>query len=165
MVSCPNCQAENPADARYCSNCGRGLIAEQNAPNPSPPPVYGQPQYYQPYPPYQPPYGYPISPAKDPGIAAILALLAGFIGLMGMGHIYVGKITRGLIILVAGLALWALVIASSFAAIITLGGAFWLLILVFIIAALGLLVWQAYDAYNLAKQYNTVLRQTGRPPW
>jgi hypothetical protein len=157
--------AEDPAGSRFCSNCGIDLTGGQNSPGPAPPPVYPPGPYHQPYQPYGSPCGYPVSLIKDPGIAAILALLAGFVGLMGMGHIYIGRFARGLIILVAGLVLWSLVIGTSFIAIIALGGALWLLSLVFIFAALGLLVWQAYDAYNLAKQYNTVLRQTGRAPW
>jgi hypothetical protein len=26
-------------------------------------------------------------------------------------------------------------------------------------------IWNIYDAYNLCKEYNIILTQTGRPPW
>ena len=35
---CVNCSAENPADSRFCRNCGRDLTVSQ----PSPPPFSGQ---------------------------------------------------------------------------------------------------------------------------
>jgi TM2 domain-containing membrane protein YozV len=104
-------------------------------------------------------------PQKDPGIAAILALVAGIFGLMGMGHIYLGRITRGLIILVSGIALWSLSFFFLLAGVFGPTGFLWILSLVCLIAVIGLLAWQVYDAHALAKQYNEVVRRTGRTPW
>jgi TM2 domain-containing membrane protein YozV len=106
-----------------------------------------------------------MTPTKDPGIAAIIALLAGLIGLMGMGHIYVGRIARGVAILVAGIALWFLASFSFFLALVAIGSILWLLSLACLVAAVGLLIWQTYDAYNLARRYNAAVQQTGRAPW
>jgi len=40
---------------------------------------------------------------KSPGLAAVLALVLGFFILMGIGHIYVGRIKRGIAIMLVGL--------------------------------------------------------------
>lgn len=37
-MHCPNCGLENPADARFCSNCGTAFNAPPNLPPPPPPP-------------------------------------------------------------------------------------------------------------------------------
>jgi uncharacterized RDD family membrane protein YckC len=67
MKNCPNCGAENPDDAAFCSNCAYGFQAAppagqppyQQPPGQPPYPAYGQPQPYPP-PGYQPyPPGYP----------------------------------------------------------------------------------------------------------
>jgi hypothetical protein len=52
-----------------------------------------------------------------------------------------------------------------FAGIFGPTGLLWIFSLICIIGVLGLLVWQVFDAYRLAKQYNEAVRQTGRPPW
>lgn len=144
--------------ARFCSNCGGSLSAPPGGPTPIPP-TYGQGYYARPY------YGYPAVQQKDPGIAAILALLAGIIGLMGMGHIYLGRITRGLIILVGGIVLWSLAFFFLFAGVFGPTGILWIFSLVCLIGVLVLLVWQVYDAHALAKQYNEVVQRTGHAPW
>ncbi len=159
MVTCPNCRYDSSDGARFCSNCGMNFTAAPGGPAPYPPPIYGQGYYNQPY------YGYPAVQQKDPGIAAILALLAGVFGLMGMGHIYLGRIIRGLVILVGGIVLWSLAVFFLFAGVFGPTGILWIFSLVCVIAVLGLLVWQTYDAYALAKQYNEVVRRTGRAPW
>ncbi|MDY6794119.1 MAG: DUF4190 domain-containing protein [Actinomycetota bacterium] len=46
MKTCPNCQAQNPDGAEFCSNCGNSLVAA--APPQAPPPgaPYAQPAPY-----------------------------------------------------------------------------------------------------------------------
>jgi TM2 domain-containing membrane protein YozV len=57
------------------------------------PPAYSQPPYPQPgYPPQ--PYARP----KDPTIGLLLELI-GLFGVLGIGHIYAGKVTRGVILM------------------------------------------------------------------
>ena len=99
----------------------------------------------------------------------MLALLPGFIGLFGIGHIYVGKIVKGIILLLVGL------IVVPF---ITLGVAFGLfafgsgavgggiaLIVVLGIVWIVIWIWQTFDAYKLANDYNAHVQRTGLPPW
>lgn len=160
MVPCPRCQYENAPDARFCSNCGQALQPAQGGAAPAPPPY--EPRYG---PPYAAQGQYSMAMQKEPGIAAIIALVGGLFGLMGLGHIYVGLVARGLIIMVCGIALWALSIASFFLGIITIGGGLWVLGFVLVIISFALLIWQTYDAYRAAMDYNAALRATGRAPW
>jgi TM2 domain-containing membrane protein YozV len=98
---------------------------------------------------------------KSEGGAAVLSLLWG-----GLGQIYVGRIARGLGIMLAyfliGIGCWAFLvgaaISGSFAGLVFIG-------FVMTIVLIVLLIWNVFDAYNLAKQYNDSLRSTGNRPW
>lgn len=70
--------------------------------------------------------------AKSLPITIILAVI-----LSGLGHIYLGFIKRGIVILIIGIAIWAVVtwLIPVFGWII--GVAYW--------------VWQIYDAYKIFK--------------
>jgi len=141
MPFCPKCGKEVPPGALYCPYCGASLVTTPTTTTPT-----------TTAPPYE---------MKNPGIAALLAAIIGLV-LLGIGHIYVGKITRGLVLLFTGLVLDGLLIASLFFS--------WLIFPIFFtiilgIAALALWVWSIYDAYKLAKQYNDYLRTYGKPPW
>jgi TM2 domain-containing membrane protein YozV len=86
---------------------------------------------------------YTSVPLKNAGIAAVLALI-----IPGAGHIYLGKIGEGIMYLILA---------------IILGVLFWLIIPAIILVILW--IWQIYDAYNRANQYNASVQQTGRAPW
>jgi len=90
----------------------------------------------------------------------------------GVGQIYVGKILRGVLILVLfpiiyillsvamyGVALSDIDTGSSF--VFNFG------IIMFIVLVIGIIfwIWQIVDAYRLANRYNEELRRTGRAPW
>lgn len=135
MPFCPKCGKEVPPGAVYCPSCGANLTA-------------------------------PITPViqygmKSPGVAAVLAVVFGLMSCLGIGHIYIGKIGKGITLLLIGWFLNGLVIASWL---------FWP-ILPFIIAsilAMGFMIlwiWSIYDAYQLAKYYNDYLQKHGKPPW
>ena len=92
---------------------------------------------------------------KSPEIAALLAFI-----FLGLGHIYVGRIGKGIAILVLGnIAIGTCVLLFLLF--------FWLVPLVVVLLAVPLIVWiwQIYDAFRLAKKYNTTLLSVGRPPW
>jgi TM2 domain-containing membrane protein YozV len=95
---------------------------------------------------------------KNPAFAAVLALIFGFFILMGIGHIYVGRVRRGIAIMIIGLMLIPFGIVTG---ALTYGIGF----LVTIALWLALLIWQTLDAYNLAKEYNRIAWETGRAPW
>ncbi len=80
---------------------------------------------------------------KNAGLVAILALIV-----PGLGHIYLGKIGEGLVYLV----------------LIAILAALWFLVITLVIMVI-LWLWQIFDAYKKANQYNSVVQQTGRAPW
>ncbi len=164
-MNCPSCGRESAPGAKFCENCGTPLPSEQNfqatgqqyaqappqanvaQPQYGPPPQYGPQPYGQPQ--YGPqPYGqpmYPMAQMKNAGIAAVLAFL-----IAGLGHIYLGLITKGIMYIILMVVLWIV-------GIFTFGIGF----IIYIVFWL----WQIYDAYNKANEYNAALQQTGRAPW
>jgi hypothetical protein len=127
MTICSACGGDNPQGTQYCTHCGAGLSANgptelvppdgyarptgspaadfftvSTPPPPaSPPPAappYQQP-YQQPYPP--PAYGQPMR--KERSLAFILEIGLGIFGLFGIGRLYLGDNTTGLIWLIGGI--------------------------------------------------------------
>lgn len=155
---CPKCGKDIPAGARFCENCGAAApVVPASQPYAPAPPGYYQPppsQYQVPPPAYGPPapYGMPpygAVPMKNTGTAVVLAAVLGLIGFNGIGHMYVGKLTDGVLYLIIG---WILILIAIF----TWFG--WLLWLIY-------WIWLIYDAYNKANQYNAAVQMTGRAPW
>jgi TM2 domain-containing membrane protein YozV len=101
---------------------------------------------------------------KNPGIAALLAAILGIWGLMGIGHIYVGKIAKGVVFLIVGIILAGLVWVSFALGFLTLGFGF-IFTLIFAVILVILWIYQIVDAYNLAKMFNREVQSTGKPPW
>jgi len=115
-----------------------------------------------------------VGDKKNTGLAAVLALILGILGLWGVGHIYVGKIGRGLALLILGIILeWVFGFLIFFGAIfggyyygarglvaVSLTG-----VVIWIILTLAIFIWQIYDAYRLAKYYNEYVQRYGRAPW
>jgi TM2 domain-containing membrane protein YozV len=117
-------------------------------------------------------------PYKSPGTAALIAFIGGIFALPGIGHIYVGKVGRGIGILITGLILYALTLImitsvgflASFeqpsisddasVGIGALAG-----MLVFSIAYIILFIWQIFNVRKLAKKFNEVVRETQKEPW
>lgn len=100
---------------------------------------------------------------KNEGVVVVLAAVLGLFGLMGIGHMYIGKIGRGLAFLAVGIVLEILILPTILLAesMETLIGFMSLLFIVDII----IWIWQIYDAYSLAKYYNTYLAEHEKPPW
>src|SRR5688500_9370188 len=90
---CTNCgeKLETKKSNRYCRKCGN---VQQLSTNES---QRGQ-----------------YSPQKSPRTAVLLAFIGGIFGLTGLGHIHVGKIVRGVGILIAGLILYAMAAFAIF---------------------------------------------------
>ncbi|MEM1607076.1 MAG: zinc ribbon domain-containing protein [Candidatus Bathyarchaeia archaeon] len=155
MPFCRKCGREVPQDARFCPYCG----ADQTSYTPLPPLAQVGLE------------------TKNTGLAAVLALVFGIFGLWGVGHIYVGKVGKGLAILVLGIVLqWILGFFVFFGMIfggaygsrpfglsLLLGGLTGLII--WALVTIALFIWQIYDAYRLAKYYNNYVRQYGKAPW
>jgi len=106
---------------------------------------------------------------KSPGVAAVLALVLGLFGLWGIGHIYVGKIGRGILLLVGGLIIEILALSTIFTSMFGFGFYVSPAIIGFAIIASVLVlvgwIWQTYDSYRLAKYFNAYVEREGRTPW
>jgi len=184
IAFCPSCGSQVAEGAKFCSTCGKPMpVAAPPPGSPVPPPVQAPyaavppPAGYPPYPQYQQPYpsqyppsypmqpGYPQAPGYPPGYApfgpmpgeksaGVAALLSFF--LSGLGQIYNGELTKGLLLLFAsiGLSVFLFLLWWTCAGLIV-GVAFALVVWIF-----GM-----YDAYTRAEEYNRALRATGRPPW
>ena len=86
-------------------------------------------------------------PSKNPTLAAILNVL-----IIGLGHLYLGRIMRGL-----GLLLFSYVILTITA--FSMGiDSMWVM-------AIILYIFSAYEGYNQAKRYNILAAREGIPPW
>ena len=83
------------------------------------------------------------------GVTMVLTVVLGIVGLGGIGHLYLGKIIKGIVLLIVGIILAIIGWLTIFGLIILLAFALYVV----------------YDAYRLCKRYNDVLEQTGRPPW
>lgn len=113
---------------------------------------------------------------------------------MGVGHLYIGKKKRGIAIMLGGFALvvaslivnfyYSYSILRALSDIVYSSGSSdfsliedefmmpgpdpWLIMTVIIAITIirwAFLIWQAYDAFKLAKKYNEELCETGQPPW
>ncbi len=140
---CPNCGTQIPDDSIFCTSCGTRISTAASA---AASPTASTPSSYTPpattgMPPTQaaPQPGYVNLPRKDPAIAAILSFF-----LSGLGQMYVGKVGRGLAILVVQIILFFTIIG------IIIGFFIW--------------IWAIYDAYKLAERYNYFVQQNGRAP-
>ena len=117
-----------------------------------------------------------LSKSKSEDMTLVLSLVVGLMGIMGVGHIYIGKVKRGVIILIIGIASWAaffipfaiLGVMGDFeedpsdptVIIGMLGG--------FAIVGIGVLIlfiWQVINSRKLCREYNEYLVENERPPW
>jgi len=113
---------------------------------------------------------------KSEGITLVLSIVVGIMGIMGVGHIYLGRVRRGIIIIIVGIIIWS----GLFVPVIILGMAGELeensddptaLIGIFggfAVAGIGaivLFIWQILNARKLCKQYNEYFEEHGKPPW
>ena len=94
----------------------------------------------------------------------MIAALVGLV-LMGIGHIYIGKIGRGILILAAGILARVALLYSGVGFLFASVAAGVLGILIVVLINIGLWIWQIYDAYALAKKYNAEVERTSKPPW
>lgn len=119
-------------------------------------------------------------PYKSPGTAALIAFIGGIFALLGLGHIFVGKIGKGFGILVSGIIIYVLfvIMAVSLPGMLLLGlvesssgdagSGVMIFIIMFIlgIAYLVFWIWQIFNARKLAKKFNELVRtKGGKEPW
>jgi len=153
---CRQCGTRLKPGSQFCPSCGKGVTMisrpeSAGAPFPAPPPGW------------TPPPSSTQILLKNPGTAAVIALIAGVLLFWGVGHIYVGRVTRGICIMIAGWVAGGLLVLSFLGLMWGPGGI--ALIVLFALLSLGGWIWQTFDAYSLAKQYNDYVRAHGTEPW
>ncbi|MEE9247678.1 MAG: hypothetical protein V3U79_03165 [Dehalococcoidia bacterium] len=79
----------------------------------------------------------PTLPRRDPDFAAMLASMCAIVGIWGVGHIYVGKVITGIILMLTGAVTWSFFVLLIF---IGKGPIFWFLGLI----AWGILIFVCY---------------------
>lgn len=118
-------------------------------------------------------------PYKSPGTAALIAFIGGIFALPGIGHIYVGKVGKGIGILVLGLILYVgtvlMTVSVGFLASLeqtnsesvnaSAGIGAIGIMLVLSVAYIVLFIWQIFNARKLAKKFNEGVKTTGKEPW
>jgi hypothetical protein len=117
-------------------------------------------------------------PYKSPGTAALIAFIGGIFGLQGLGHIYVGKVGKGIGILIASIIIAFLLVFTTVASLgiffteedLSMSGSGIESAAIFIMFILGdayfvLWIWQIFNARKLAKKFNESVRTTGKEPW
>lgn len=117
-----------------------------------------------------------LSQSKSEGLTLVLSIVVGLMGIMGVGHIYIGRVKRGIIILVLGIASWT----AFFIPIIILGvmgeleqepsdpTVIFGMMGGFVIVGVGVLIlfiWQILNSRKLCREYNEYLVKNERPPW
>ena len=102
---CPNCEAPIPQGSRFCNNCGHALPEQAAVPRPAPPlPQAPQAARAQPL---------QARPAKDPSTALVIEIAGTLFGFMGLGWLYAGYTSRGIMLLVGWLLVVGLAVVLS----------------------------------------------------
>ena len=91
---------------------------------------------------------------KSESTTLLLAILPGLICILGIGHLYLGVIGRGVGILIAGIVM--LIVGA-----LTIGFGIGIIILILVIP---LFIWQIIDARKLCRQYNDYYEEFGKEP-
>ena len=135
---CPNCGRAHSKNIQFCEACGTRFSAP------------GTDRQY----PQEQGYNYP-TPMKDVGMTLLLSIIV-----IGLGHIYIGKIARGLGIIVLCIS----IIAFATLLLFFYGG--FIIFTIFAAFCVMIDIWSIYDAYKLTESYNKHLMQNqGNPPW
>ena len=92
---------------------------------------------------------------KSEGTTLVLSIVLGLLGINGIGQIYVGRVGRGVAILLGSIVLFAVGIAT-----VAIVVGIVLLVIYFVI-----FIWQIIDARRLCQEFNRHVRETGKRPW
>jgi len=93
---------------------------------------------------------------KNPGTTALIATIGGLFGFLGLGHIYLGEVRRGLLLMIigwileiGGIALTKIFLFSTLIGVTIIGAVIGIpMLLIYFV----LWIWQIFDAYNKAKE-------------
>jgi len=145
---CYKCGKELDEGAIYCSSCGASIDGrDRNAPP-------NRTAYYMPY------------AEKSAGVALVL----GFFW-VGLGHLYIEKLVRGVCIMMSNLALALVMVIVTLSMLnddyLIYDEVTGLLLFISLlgISMFIIWIWNLYDVNKLTKEYNDGIRRTGNSPW
>lgn len=128
IMYCQNCGAQLPDGAKFCDRCGAKTGVEGTGSSTS---EYDMASI--------------MVNKKSEALALILSLI-----IPGLGQIYIGQMSKGIMMIVAAIIIGALSLFLLFPVIIYL----------------VLWIYGMYDAFQGAKEYNRyLLDHKGQPPW
>ena len=113
--------------------------------------------------------------SKNKRNATVLAVVLGILGIGGIGHIYIGKIARGLGILFSNITVFVLSFSFFFFESLPIIDITWevseffsfieLVLLSLFLINTGIFIWQIIDVRKLAKKYNDHFGKTQENLW
>jgi len=145
-IFCINCGKKNPQGAKFCGGCGSSTNSPPpNSPPPnSPPPNSPPPNNYNQY---QRPMQW-----KNESTVLLITVIFGIFGYGGIGHIYLGKIGKGIVLLIVGTILLVISVILLF------------MMMPFVIVLWIFAIWVVFNARSDCRKYNETMERTGRPP-
>ncbi len=142
---CIECGCKLPESSKFCPKCGKSVTLgteqqriENKLPSENPSTTYSGQRLQRP------------PEWKSEGITLVLTIVCGIFGFGGIGHLYLGKLLRGIVILVVGIILLVITIVSSGVGLIIL---------------IPFAIWVVFDARKLCREYNDYLEKYGKKPW
>lgn len=157
-ISCPKCGSRIGPDMRFCGQCGQPRMKERRITSTSSGPSRVESHSRQAV-----PVGQAAKQPKNESIGLILAIVLGFLGIWGMGHIYVGRVQRGLVLFFIGLLISTVEIVllielmrNTFFGYVY-RGEFLAGVVVLGLLDFILWIWQIFDARQVCRTYNQTL--------
>ncbi len=137
---CGSCGKSIGNEHEYCPKCGAALKGQSNS-TPNPNTQFQRPVEW-----------------KSESTTLLLSILLGLFGIQGVGHLYVGKIGKGVGILIGSIILIIVAIALTATGIGAIIG------IPLIIMYIVMFIWQIIDSRNICREYNRYLEQYHKPP-
>jgi hypothetical protein len=156
MTYCKNCGKQQNAGDSFCQYCGRttnNQLSQTSTQATVASNVSGTDRVSN----AQRKYDSPVA-FKDARKAKYIAILTGFIGLIGIAHLYIGLRLKGIILLFAGFGL------STVSAIVLFSGQVVPSILIDIPYVI-LWIWHIFDVKKQASAFNLRLHDGGEKLW
>lgn len=156
MIKCSDCGKETTEDQNFCPSCGTKLEKKSNSDLESElKETKEKVEELEKKSQSQDDRDYVQTMYKSEGTTLVLAIVLGIFGISGVGHIYLGRVGKGIAILIVNLILGAIGGATLF---IGVG-------VIFLIIYLVIFIWQILDSRSLCHYYNSHIREKGSRPW
>ena len=156
MIKCSDCGKKTTDDQNFCPSCGTRLEKKSDSDLESElKETKEKVKELEKKSQSQDDRDYVQTMYKSEGTTLVLAIVLGIFGISGVGHIYLGRVGKGIAILIVNLILGAIGGATLF---IGVG-------VIFLIIYLVIFIWQILDSRSLCQYYNSHIREKGSRPW